>query len=121
MNKDQLSIQDVKNLSAHPRLETKAIVAEKVSTYYNGHTVTGKGMKLAEDIFRIMVRDVELKLRQVVAECLKNCHNLPDDIVASVIRDADSVAVPFIKYYTNLSNEDLIKILRTSIIGVLDK
>ena len=111
MNKDQLSIQDVKNLSAHPRLETKAIVAEKVSTYYNGHTVTGKGMKLAEDIFRIMVRDVELKLRQVVAECLKNCHNLPDDIVASVIRDADSVAVPFIKYYANLSNEDLIKIL----------
>lgn len=111
MDNNKLNIQDVKNLSEKPQLENKSIVAQKVSAYYNGHTVTPKGMKLAEDIFRIMVRDVEIKVRQVLAESLKNCHNLPQDIVLSVIRDSDSVAVPFIKYYANLNNDDLIKIL----------
>lgn len=111
MEKSQLNIQDVKNLSKNPHAENKAVVAQKVSAYYNGHTVTPRGMKLAEDIFRIMIRDVEIKVRQVLAESLKNCHNLPEDLITSVIRDTDSVAVPFIKFYSDLSNEDLIKIL----------
>lgn len=116
MNKTQLNRQDVENLSAHPKAETKAVIAQKVSAYYNGSIVTPKGMKLAEDIFRIMVKDVEIKVRQVLAENLKNCHNLPNDIVASVIKDSDSIAVPFIKYYSSLSNDDLIRIL--SITGI---
>ena len=111
MNKAPLNKQDVEKLSSNPKAETKGAVAQKVSAYYSGSTVTPKGLKLAEDIFRIMVRDVEIKVRQVLAESLKNCHNLPEDIVASVIRDSDSVAVPFIKYYSSLSNDDLIRIL----------
>ena len=114
MNKAPLTKQDVKNLSAHPRLDTKTVVAQKVSNYYNGTTVTQRGLKLAEDIFRIMVRDVETKVREVLAESLKNCHNLPEDIVDSVIRDTDSVAIPFLKYYSSLSNGDLIRILNIS-------
>ena len=111
MENKKLNSQDVKNLSAAPGIDSKSAVAQKVGAYYNGSTVTPKGLKLAEDIFRIMVRDVEVKVRQVLAESLKNCHNLPHDIVDSVIRDTDTVALPFIKYYDHLSNEDLIKIL----------
>lgn len=116
MNRAPLNRQDIERLSATPGVEAKSIVAQKVSAYYNGSVVTPKGMKLAEDIFRIMVRDVELKVRQVLAESLKHCHNLPHDIVSSVIQDSDSVAVPFIKYYSNLSNDDLLKIL--SVTGI---
>lgn len=111
MDKNQLTSQDVKNLSKNLQTENKSVVAQKVSAYYNGHTVTPKGLRLAEDIFRIMVHDVEAKVRQVLAESLKNTHNLPEDIVQSVIKDTDAVAVPFIKYYADLNAEDLIKIL----------
>ncbi len=111
MDKNQLTSQDVKNLSKNLQTENKSVVAQKVSAYYNGRTVTPKGLRLAEDIFRIMVRDVEAKVRQVLAESLKNTHNLPEDIVQSVIKDTDAVAVPFIKYYADLNAEDLIKIL----------
>ncbi len=111
MENKKLNSQDVKNLSTAPGIDTKSAVAQKVGAYYNGSTVTPKGLKLAEDIFRIMIRDVEVKVRQVLAESLKNCHNLPHDIVDSVIRDTDTVALPFIKYYNHLNNEDLIKIL----------
>ena len=108
---NQLNKKDISDLAKKPNWENKAVVAEKVSNYYSGNKVTPKGLKLAEDIFRIMVRDVQIKVRQALAESLKSCHNLPEDIVASVIRDVDSVAVPFIKYYADLSNDDLIKIL----------
>ena len=114
MNKTPLTKQDVENLSLHPDLGAKTVVAQKVSTYYNGTTVTPQGLKLAEDIFRIMVRDVEIKVRQVLAESLKNCHNLPEDIVDSVIRDSDSVAIPFFFFFSSLSNNDLIRILNIS-------
>ena len=56
MDKNQLTSQDVKNLSKNLQTENKSVVAQKVSAYYNGHTVTPKGLRLAEDIFRIMVR-----------------------------------------------------------------
>lgn len=111
MNKTPLTKQDVEKLSAAPSLENKTVVAQKVSAYYNGSTVTPAGMRLAEDIFRLMVRDTESKVRQVLAESLKNCHNLPNDIVSSVLRDSDNIAVPFIKYYASLNNDDLIRIL----------
>ncbi len=111
MNNSELNKQDVRNLADNPKLEAKSVVAQKVSAYYNGRTVTPNGKKLAEDIFRIMVRDVEVKVRQVLADSLKNCRKLPDDIVTAVINDIDSIAAPFLQYYTDLSNEDLIKIL----------
>ncbi|MBR2033436.1 MAG: DUF2336 domain-containing protein [Alphaproteobacteria bacterium] len=111
MNKTLLKKQDVSKLSLAPTEDNKADIAKKVSEYYKTGSLSEKGLKLAEDIFRIMVNDVALKVRQVLAESLKNCHNLPVDIVENIIKDTDNVAVPFLKYYSNLSNEDLIRIL----------
>lgn len=111
MDKTKLTKEDVAKLSQSPNPEIKSFIGQKISAYYNGNTVTQRGMKLAEDIFRIMVHDVEIKVRESLSESLKNCHALPQDIVDSLIQDVDRVAIPFIKYYTDLNNEDLIRIL----------
>lgn len=111
MNKQLLNKQDLTALSSSPTIDNKSDIARKITKYYNTASVSEKGLKLAEDIFRIMVQDVAVKVRQVLAESLKNCHNLPNDIVNSIINDTDNVAMPFLKYYANLSNEDLIRIL----------
>ncbi|MBE6444557.1 MAG: DUF2336 domain-containing protein [Alphaproteobacteria bacterium] len=111
MNKKYLTKQDVDGLAARPRTVSKVSIAEKVSEYYIAGGVTPVGKKLAEDIFRIMVRDVEIKVREVLADSLKASRSLPQDIVASIINDADSVAVSFVQYYADLSNEDMIRIL----------
>ena len=68
-------------------------------------------MKIAEDIFRIMVHDVEIKVRAVLSESLKKARNIPQDIVEAIINDHDSVAIPFIKWYEDFSKEDLLQIL----------
>lgn len=111
MNKLGLSKKDVEKLSHDLSVENKALTAQKISAYYDGKDISERGRKLAEDIFRIMVEDVQLKVREVLSESLKNCKSIPRDIVLKLINDQDSVAVPFIKYYDNLTDEDLINII----------
>ncbi len=111
MDDDKLNKQDVISLSNDTNIENKSIVARKVGDYYNTSSISPHESKLAEDIFRIMIRDTEIKVREVLAHSLKQCTNIPKDIVESIINDKDSVAVPFLQYYKSLTTEDLIKIL----------
>ena len=111
MNEDSLNSQDVLNLAKNPSSDNKGIIAEKLGSLYNSRNITPSAIKLAEDIFRIMVRDAELKVRETLANILKNCSNLPKDVVDSILNDTSSVAVPFIQYYSSLTDEDLIKII----------
>ena len=106
-----LTSQDVIKLSKNFTADNKIITAQKISAYYNGNSLTDEGMKIAEDIFRIMVHDVEIKVRAVLSESLKRARNIPQDIVEAIINDHDSVAIPFIKWYEDFSKEDLLQIL----------
>ena len=106
-----LNTDDIKALSENLCAETKSDTVQKISAYYNGNSLTPLGIKLAEDIFRILAHDVEIQVREILSESLKNSHNIPHDIVESLINDQDSVAVPFIKCYESFSKEDLLRIL----------
>ena len=106
-----LNTDDIKALSENLCAETKSDTVQKISAYYNGNSLTPLGIKLAEDIFRILAHDVEIQVREILSESLKNSHNIPPDIVESLINDQDSVAVPFIKCYESFSKEDLLRIL----------
>ena len=105
-NKD-LSLEDVNRLSLDPSAENKIITVNKLSSLYVQPNLTLRERKLAEDIFRIMVEDVEIKVRQILSDCLKNAKDIPHDVAKKLISDENSVSVPFIKYYKrpNLSNE----------------
>ena len=111
MDKNVLTKNDIKLLSQNPSVENKGNTARKVTVYYNGGKITEKGLRLAEDIFRIMVEDIEIKVREILSDSLKNCKEIPRDIAFKLINDKTSVAVPFIKHYANLTKEDLISIL----------
>lgn len=110
-NNKQLSREDVIKLSVSRSAENKISTAQKLSTLYNMPNISLGERKLAEDIFRIMVEDVEISVRQILAECLKKSRNIPNDIVNKLIHDENSVSIPFIKYYEDLKDSDLIGIL----------
>ncbi len=111
MSKNDLSMQDVTDLAQDVSSESKSIIARKVSLFYQDKDISPQAVKLAEDIFRLMVHDAEIKVREVLSDSLKHCSDLPEDIVSSIINDRDSIAVPFLQYYESLSNEDMLKIL----------
>jgi uncharacterized protein (DUF2336 family) len=111
---DELTKEDVNKLERSPDTENKSVLARKVGTYYRNVKISARAAKLAEDIFRIMIRDTEIKVREALSDTLKHCTNLPTDVVTAIVNDKDSVAVPFLQYYASLTIEDLINILKNA-------
>ncbi len=106
-----LSKKDLELLSKNPSVDNKRKAVRKVADYYKGKIISEKELKLTEDIFRVVVKDIEIEVRRILAESLQNAKNIPQDIVKKLVNDENSVAVPFIKYYGDLTNQDLIDII----------
>ncbi|MEE9209235.1 MAG: DUF2336 domain-containing protein, partial [Kiloniellales bacterium] len=68
--------------------------------------------RIAEDIFRTLVRDTEVLVREALAAHLKSTPDLPHDVALALARDVDTVALPVLKFSEVLTDEDLIEILR---------
>lgn len=114
MNDLDLTKEDVESLAKGQSIENKSTTIRKVAHYYTDKgDLSSKGKQLAEDIFRIMVQDVEIKIRSVLADSIKNSRGLPNDIVKKIISDTEAVSYNFIKSYPDLKNEDLITILES--------
>jgi len=103
---------DVAKLLSEPSPETRAATAEKVGAYYASDSLGESERALAQDIFRAMVKDAELRVRKALAETLKDAPDLPADVARSLANDVHAVALPVIEYAEVLSDADLIEIVR---------
>lgn len=70
-----LNHDDVARLMSDPSPENRASTAEKVAQQFGDGTLTESEGKLAEEIFNIMVKDAEERVRVALA---KNLHSAPD-------------------------------------------
>lgn len=113
----KLTQKDVDLLLNNPSVDVRSSTARKVSEQYRLKTLTPKEKQIAEDIFRLITNDVEIQVREELAESLKTCNSLPYDIVQKIIFDVASVAIPMIRYSEVISDEDLIAILQTKDTG----
>lgn len=109
----KLTQKDVDLLLSNPSVDVRSSTARKVSEQYQLKSLTQKEKQIAEDIFRLITNDVEIQVREELAESLKTCTFLPYDIVQKIIFDVAAVAVPMIQYSEVISDEDLITILQT--------
>ena len=64
-----------------------------------------------EQIFRLMVRDAELRVREALALHLKDNPMIPHDVAVSLARDAERVSVPLLQTSDVLTDVDLIEII----------
>lgn len=107
-----LSQQDVAKLMADPSPETRARTSAKLASQFEAGDLTEAERQIAEDIFRTLVKDVELRVREALAAHLKTSADLPRDIAVALASDVDSVALPMLKFSDVLTDEDLIQIVR---------
>ncbi len=112
MKEVSLTKNDIDVLAKTLSVGAKSETIKKIGYYYNNNSaISEEEKKIAEDIFRIMVKDFEVKVREVLAETLRTSKKIPHDIVEKIIQDTDDVSVPFIRDYENLAYEDLINII----------
>jgi len=97
-----------------PSGENRAETAGKIAQGVETGVLSPKERQIAEEIFRVMVRDVEVRVREALAESLKGVPDLSGDIAQSLATDsADSVALPMLESSAALSDEELIAIVNS--------
>jgi len=108
-----LTPADVTRLLKDRSPESRTVTAEKVAAQYGASSLTEGERALAEAIFRVMVRDAEVRVREALSVHLKESPLVPNDIALSLAKDVDSVALPILRYSEVLSDADLIEIVRS--------
>ena len=112
--KVSLTKADVEDLMCDPSPEARAGTVGKIAANFGSGDFSDSERRLAEEIFRIMARDVEVQVREALSVHLKECPRIPHDIALSLAKDVDSVAIPVIEFSQVLTEDDLVEIINAS-------
>jgi uncharacterized protein (DUF2336 family) len=108
----RLSPADVQALRDDPSPEARATLAAKFGRQYD-NLAEGETRSLAEAVLQLLVRDLELKVRQTLAEALAARPKLPPEIASRLAHDDIEVARPVLEQSPVLSDAELGEIVRT--------
>jgi len=109
----KLTIEDVKRLTSDPSGEHRAEAAAKIAGEFAAEALGESERELAEQIFRMMAHDAEVRVREALASNLKESSIVPHDVALSLARDVESVALPVLRFSDVLTDEDLTEIVRS--------
>jgi len=112
MTRKALTQDDVARLLADPSAAARTETAAKVAADFGGGELSASERQLAEEIFRMMVNDAEVRVREALAEALKECRTVPHDVALSLAKDVETVALPILRYSEILTDADLTEIIR---------
>lgn len=106
--------EDIQLLVREPSPAMRQRICEKISSGYNSGLYSESETKLANEIFRLLLKDTEMKVRLLMAETLKSNMQVPHDIIWALANDRNEIACPVLEHSHVLSEEDLITIVRAT-------
>lgn len=105
---------DVRKLMQEPSEKVRGVLAGKIASDYREGLFSPSEMAVANDIFRILLKDIEKKVRQSMAEQLAHSPHVPKDIILKLANDDVEVAVHALEFSRVLDEDELLKILQSS-------
>lgn len=109
-----LTASDVERLLKDDSADSRVSVLEKVSKHYNAESFGERERDIAEQIFRLLMKDTAVRVRETLAERIKENPNIPRDIVFHMANDVESVALPVLAVTEVLSDSDFVKIIEAT-------
>jgi uncharacterized protein (DUF2336 family) len=109
-----LSSYDVDRLVNDSSPAARNDVLQKIAKQYRVRNFSAHELALAEQIFRIMMKDVAITVRAQLADEIKDIDSVPRDIVLHLAQDVSEVALPVIEMSSVLSDADLVYLVETS-------
>jgi uncharacterized protein (DUF2336 family) len=109
-----LTAMDVKRLTEEPSPKVRGLLATKIAVDYRTGHFTPVESDIANDIFRILLKDVEMRIRAGISEQLAHCPQAPHDIILALAQDEADVAAPVLEFSGVLSESDLLSIVRST-------
>lgn len=108
-----LTQADVEKLLAEPSAQVRAEVASKLAKEIDSPSLTESELQLAQDIVRVMAKDIEVSVRQSLSQSLRSAARLPHDIAVRLANDIESVAMPILMHSQVLTDDDLTAIVKS--------
>ena len=103
----RLSKEDVAKLMADPSAKNRAETSGKLAAQFGADELGPAERQIAEDIFRALVKDVEVQVRESLSAHLKSSPDVPHDIALALARDVDTVALDRKSTRLNSSHTDI--------------
>lgn len=107
-----LTPQSVARLLAEPSQDARADLAESLGAALSGPDLAPAEIALAQDIVRILAKDVADQVRASLAHGLRHARDLPRDVALKLAADIDAVALPLLADSLVLTDEDLVALVR---------
>lgn len=108
-----LSHEDVHRLLMEDSADSRIHVLEKITRHYTGNNFQAVELEYAEQIFRLMMKDAEVRVREALSLLLKDHPDMPRDIVMHLAEDVEQVAIPILQASQVLSDSDLIHLIES--------
>jgi uncharacterized protein (DUF2336 family) len=105
---------DVERLLTDESSDSRASVLTKISHHYNEKAFQGRANEIAEQIFRLLMKDVAVRVRETLSDQLKNNPDAPRDVMLHLANDTETVALPVLAQSEVLSDADLVRIVEMS-------
>lgn len=109
-----LSPEDIRRLLEDGSSETRVDITNKIAGAYSNARLHPREFTVAEQIFRLLLRDTEVRVRSALAQNIKESKIIPRDIVMVLARDVEQVALPMLEYSQVFTESDLVELVRAS-------
>jgi len=109
-----LSPDDIRRLLEDASTQTRIDITQKIAASYGTQELHDREYKVAEQIFRLLLRDTEIKVRATLAEQIKSSTVIPRDIVLKMARDVESVSLPVLEFSAIFTDDDLVDLIQST-------
>lgn len=112
---NELSEADViRLLNPEQGMQARLDVTEKLANQYGSMVMTQEESIIAEQVFRLLVRDTELEIRKRLSSKLKSSRHVPRDIALTMATDVTEVALPILEHSKVLTDIDLADLIEAT-------
>lgn len=106
-----ISRDDIDLLVREPSVAVRVRITDKIANGYNAGSFSQAESQLANEIFRLLLKDTELKVRAAMAQRLRANPSVPHDVIWALANDHHEVAMPVLESSPVLTEEDLVTLV----------
>ena len=103
---------DIRSLVRGATPDERAAAAEKLCVTIGGSELSDADRALAQDILRIIARDMTEMVRRALAVTLKESPVVPRDVAMHLASDVAAVALPILSFSPAFTDDDLAEVVR---------
>ncbi len=108
-----LTQADVTRLLQDRSADARIDALTKLGAHIQDETLAPAERRIALEIVRVMVQDVEVRVREALAQMLKESALVPHDVAVTLANDVEAVSLPMLEASPVFTDEDLIEIARS--------